>query len=146
MGSFADRLSRRRVIQSAGLIVAVGGTAAACSGSEDPSPPASKPSAAGDPAGLTVVGAATQVPVGGAKIFSDAKVVVSQPREGEFKAFSTRCPHQGCAVSAIVAATVTCPCHGSAFSTVDGSPTQGPATEPLEAKVVKVSDGKLEIT
>ena len=44
------------------------------------------------------IGKTSEVPVGGAKIFKAEKVVVSQPNEGEFKAFSTICTHQGCAI------------------------------------------------
>ena len=43
--------------------------------------------------------ATSDVPVGGGAIFSDEKVVVTQPTEGTFKAFTAVCTHQGCVVS-----------------------------------------------
>ena len=41
------------------------------------------------------------MPVGGGKIFAAEKVVVTQPTEGDFKAFSAVCTHQGCVVAKI---------------------------------------------
>ncbi|MEU4094653.1 Rieske (2Fe-2S) protein [Streptomyces sp. NPDC026673] len=80
----------------------------------------------------------TDIPVGGGKIFADRKVVVCQPKAGEFKAFSSICTHQGCAVNEIAGGTINCPCHGSKFSINDGSVTTGPATKPLPAANIKV--------
>ena len=36
---------------------------------------------------------ATDVPVGGGTVLPDEKIVVTQPREGDFKAFSAICTH-----------------------------------------------------
>ncbi|MGW3245785.1 Rieske (2Fe-2S) protein [Streptomyces sp. NPDC001070] len=80
----------------------------------------------------------TDIPVGGGKIFADKKVVVCQPKAGEFKAFSSICTHQGCAVNEIAGGTINCPCHGSRFSINDGSVAHGPATQPLAAANIKV--------
>lgn len=81
-----------------------------------------------------------QVPVGGGYINVAEKVVVTQPTEGTFKAFSVNCTHKGCPVSAIEGDVIVCKCHGSKFSVADGSVKDGPATEPLEAKSV-TADG-----
>lgn len=43
--------------------------------------------------------ASADVPVGGGAIFTDQQVVVTQPSEGDFKAFTAICTHQGCVVS-----------------------------------------------
>ena len=73
----------------------------------------------------------SDIPVGGGTIFEDHEVVVTQPTEGEFKAFSSICTHQGCPVGRVEDGTIQCPCHGSKFAIADGSVTDGPATEPL---------------
>jgi Rieske Fe-S protein len=71
------------------------------------------------------------VPVGGCLVVPAAKVVVTQPTEGDFKAFSAVCTHQGCLVETSSDGEIPCPCHASRFSLEDGSPTSGPATAPL---------------
>ena len=38
--------------------------------------------------------------------------MITQPKEGEFKAFSSICTHQACPV-ATVTDTINCDCHGS---------------------------------
>lgn len=47
------------------------------------------------------VGPASEVPEGGGKVYSEQKVVVTQPEPGEFKAFTAVCTHQGCLVSSV---------------------------------------------
>ena len=78
--------------------------------------------------------------MGGCAVFADEKVVVTQPVEGEFKAFSSVCTHQGCTVSASSDGVIPCGCHGSEFSLEDGSVLDGPATAPL-AEVTITVDG-----
>ena len=56
--------------------------------------------------------------------------MVTQPTEGDFKAFSAVCTHQGCVVSSIQEDEIDCNCHGSRFSIVDGSNTVGPRDTP----------------
>lgn len=86
--------------------------------------------------------AASDVPEGGGVIIEQAGVVVTQPTTGEFKAFSTTCTHQGCAVNE-VDETIRCPCHGSQFSITDGSAVQGPATRPLATIPITVEDDQV---
>ena len=88
---------------------------------------------AGGNAGQVLV-AASEVAVGGGVIKGD--LVITQPEEGTFKAFSKICTHQGCPVTEINNGSILCKCHNSAFSIKDGAPTAGPATKPLaETKV-----------
>jgi len=87
---------------------------------------------------------AANVPVGSAAIVG--QVIVSQPTEGEFKAFSAVCTHEQCLVSQVRGTTLTCPCHGSTFSTVDGSVLGGPAPRPLNTRTVTAQDGTLTVT
>lgn len=86
-----------------------------------------------------------KVPVGGGYIDDSAKVVVTQPSAGEYKAFSAVCTHQGCIVSKVENRTIDCLCHGSEFSIVDGSVKQGPATQPLPGKKATVSGGTVVV-
>ncbi|MDT0611418.1 Rieske (2Fe-2S) protein [Streptomyces lancefieldiae] len=85
------------------------------------------------------------IPVGGGKIFTDQKIVVTQPEQGDFKAFSAVCPHQGCIVSDVRDGTIDCACHNSRFSVADGSVEQGPATEPLPAKRITVRGNSVHL-
>ncbi|MCX5260885.1 Rieske (2Fe-2S) protein [Streptomyces canus] len=87
----------------------------------------------------------SEIPVGGGKIFKDEKVVVTQPKEGEFKAFSDICTHQGCQVTSVSGGTINCPCHGSKFNITDGSVANPPANKPLPEKQIKVSGDSIQL-
>ncbi|MDT0485735.1 MULTISPECIES: Rieske (2Fe-2S) protein [Streptomyces] len=87
----------------------------------------------------------SEIPVGGGKIFKDEKVVVTQPKEGEFKAFSDICTHQGCQVTSVSDGTINCPCHGSKFNITDGSVANPPANKPLPEKQIKVSGDSIQL-
>lgn len=78
------------------------------------------------------------IPEGGGKIFTDEGVVVTQPKAGEFKAFSSKCTHRGCAVTSVSDGAINCPCHGSKFDAATGDVSGGPATEPLPAATITV--------
>jgi nitrite reductase/ring-hydroxylating ferredoxin subunit len=116
-------------------------TDSSSAGGSDSESPSAGASSSGD-----TLGAAADIPVGGGTVFPDAKVVVTQPTEGEFKGFSAVCTHQGCAVSGVEDGTIDCPCHGSKFSIEDGSPQGGPATKPLGEVGVTVEDGQISLT
>ncbi|MCB5182857.1 Rieske (2Fe-2S) protein [Streptomyces antimicrobicus] len=89
------------------------------------------------------LGAAAEVPVGGAKLYRERKVLVSCPAEGQYKAFSAQCTHAGCVLDKIQEGEGNCPCHGSRFDVTTGKPLRGPATDPLPAVPVRVEGGKL---
>ena len=91
----------------------------------------------------TLLGKASDVPVGGGMVFTAAKVVVTQPSKGQYKAFSAVCTHVGCLCNQVADGTINCPCHGSKFKITDGSVVTGPAPAPLAAKTVTVSGGNL---
>jgi Rieske Fe-S protein len=80
----------------------------------------------------------SDIPVGGGKVFKEEKVVVTQPKKGEFKAFSAICTHQGCTVNKVADGTIDCPCHGSKYRITDASVVHGPAPRPLPAKKITV--------
>ncbi len=86
------------------------------------------------------------IPVGGGTVLHATKVVVTQPKAGEFKAFSAICTHMGCTVAGVANGTITCPCHGSTYDMATGQVTGGPAPAPLPSKTVKVSGGLITIS
>lgn len=67
-------------------------------------------------------------------------------REGsEIKAYSTVCPHLGCAVDYDTdEKKFKCPCHHSTFA-MDGKVEEGPAPRPLDTLEVKDDSGALAI-
>jgi Rieske Fe-S protein len=85
----------------------------------------------------------SDVPVKGGTINKDAKVVVTQPASGTFKAFSAVCTHQSCLVGSVENNVITCPCHGSQYSATDGSVMGGPAPTPLPEVSVTVSGDEI---
>jgi Rieske Fe-S protein len=133
----------RRHALSGSAAIAVGVPVLAACGSDDttavepttsssPDAETSSPSEDGAAAGGGQALATTaDVPVGGCFVVSGAKVVVTQPTEGDFKAFSAVCTHQGCLVESSPEGEIPCPCHSSRFSLDDGSPLSGPATASL---------------
>ena len=132
--------SRRSVV--GGIIgVGLGAPLLAACGSGD----ASAGSGGSAPSGGTL-GPTSDVPVGGGKIYTAEKVVVTQPTQGQFKAFSAICTHQGCPVSKIEGEDIDCTCHGSKFSIKDGSVVEGPATQPLDALTVSTDGGRITVS
>src|SRR5262245_5922418 len=89
--------------------------------------------------GPVTLGQTSDIPVGGGKIFAKELVVVTQPKDGEFKGFTAVCTHLGCTVGSIRNGIIGCPCHGSEFSIVDGSVIQGPAAKPLGPVAIAVN-------
>ncbi|WP_405147744.1 Rieske (2Fe-2S) protein [Sphaerisporangium sp. NBC_01403] len=149
--------TRRAVMlgaSGAGLAVVLtacsGYDAATTAGSGDSSSDSAPASSAGDAAGDAAAGSSglaktSDIPKGGGKIFKKEKIVVTQPNDGEFKAFSAVCTHQGCPVASVSDGTINCPCHGSKFSIADGSVSNGPASEPLAEKQIKVEGGSISL-
>jgi len=118
--------SRRAVLAaSAGAVGALAGCEVYGDESNQPAaPPPPPPGASGEPGGGTVVATTDQVDVGGGLLIGEHSIVVTQPAEGDFRAFSAICTHQGCTISSISDGTINCDCHGSRFSIEDGSVVQ----------------------
>ncbi|MFD8713749.1 Rieske (2Fe-2S) protein [Streptomyces anulatus] len=138
-------LGRRTVVAAVG---AAGAAAAltACGGGSDGSggsDTVEQPGSGGK--GGEVIAATSDIPEGGGVVFAAQKVVVTQPQPGEFKAFSSTCTHQGCAVKDVSGGTITCPCHNSTFDAATGSPTGGPATRPLPAREITVEGESIRL-
>lgn len=119
------------------------GTTATTGSSVASQPSSSASAASGGGQTGTVLGKTSDVPVGGGMVFTAAKVVVTQPSKGQYKAFSAVCTHVGCLCNQVADGTINCPCHGSKFKITDGSVVTGPAPAPLAAKTVTVSGDNL---
>ncbi len=136
-------LGRRHALAGAAGIGLSLPVLAACGGDEastgtDPAPTADEGGSGGGGGSAEPFATTGDVPVGSAAIFADEKVVVAQQSEGDFKAFSAVCTHQGCLVGQVDGEEILCPCHGSIFSIADGSVLDGPATSPLEEVAISV--------
>ncbi|GHJ95442.1 hypothetical protein SNE510_49610 [Streptomyces sp. NE5-10] len=149
-----SRTTPRRTVllATAALTTATAATTTGC-GSDDgggggtgsSAPSSAGPGSAPGTAGGTPLAATSEVPVGGGTVFKDRKVVVTQPTEGEFKAFSAVCTHQGCLVDKVANGTIDCPCHGSKYRIADGAVAAGPAPRPLPAEEITVSGGTITL-
>ncbi|MFC0580896.1 Rieske (2Fe-2S) protein [Micrococcoides hystricis] len=116
--------SRRHVIKGAAAVAAVGTlglAASACAPKKTPLPTE-----------LTKVATVDEVPVGTGKsvMAGETPVLLAQPSAGQFIAYSSKCPHQGCVVG-VDTENFLCPCHNSGFDFAEGIPQFGPAREPL---------------
>lgn len=148
------RLTSRRTLVGGVLGVGVGvPLVAACGSSSDPGSSGSgeaSDGASGDGGGSTTssgpITTTTKVPVGGGLVFAGEKVVVTQPTEGEFKAFTAVCTHAQCVVSSVEDDEIDCSCHGSRFSITDGSVVTGPADEPLTELEVSVEGEDISVS
>ncbi|MFJ4820709.1 Rieske (2Fe-2S) protein [Streptomyces sp. NPDC088801] len=141
--------TRRTVLLATGATGAAA-LVAACGGGGDDNGSASTSSPAGQDATSAAAGQVLanidEIPVGGGKIFKDEEVVVTQPEQGQFKAFSAICTHQRCTVGSVSDGTINCPCHGSRFQIADGAVAQGPATRPLPAEQITVEGNAIRLT
>ncbi|MET7417071.1 Rieske (2Fe-2S) protein [Streptomyces rubiginosohelvolus] len=139
--------ARRRTVLAAGAAgaaaLATGCGSSDGGGGDDASP---TPSAPGDATGGAELARTGDIPVGGGTIFKEQKIVVTQPTEGDFKAFSAICTHASCLVSTVSDGTINCPCHGSKFSITDAAVEAGPATRPLPAEEISVSGGAIRLS
>ncbi|MFI9726705.1 Rieske (2Fe-2S) protein [Streptomyces sp. NPDC052092] len=151
--------ARRTVVAAAGA-AGLAVVLAACGGSDDDAPGSSADAGGGaaddgasgggsggggNAAGGAPLASTSDIPEGGGKVFADQQVVVTQPSAGEFKAFSSTCTHQGCAVKSISDGLINCPCHNSNFSITDGSVSSGPATKPLPSVRISVSGDSITL-
>ncbi|MGW6541014.1 Rieske (2Fe-2S) protein [Streptomyces sp. NPDC055051] len=124
-------VARRTVVAAGGAGLAAAALAA-CGGSDTEGGTGSD----GSPQGpLARTG---DIPVGGGKVLADRGVVITQPKAGEYKAFSSKCTHSGCAVSEVKDGVIICPCHQSRFDVTDGSVKSGPAPSPLPPEPIEV--------
>ncbi len=145
-GLVGDRAAMtRRGLLAGSATVAAALALSACAGSEDTatggatdsgggsdqseSAAASESAGAGSESAGAVLATVGEFPTGGGKVVStDAGVVVvTEPADGEYRAFNGKCPHQGCPVSEVLENTIICQCHGSVFDASTGDRLEGPA-------------------
>jgi Rieske Fe-S protein len=124
-------INRRRALSGTAAVAVGVPLLAACS--DGSASTATDPGPSGGPLAST-----SDVPVGGCFVVAASKIVLTQPTEGDFKAFTAVCTHQGCVVESSTDGDIPCPCHGSRFSLEDGSPQSGPASAPLAAVEITV--------
>lgn len=123
-------MSRRDFARLAGLACA----AAACSGSDGgpTAPDAAVISINGNTMTLLVAQNPALSRSNGMVLASQRSVLVLRTGGNQFQALSSVCTHQACTVSEFDGSRLTCPCHGSQFST-SGAVTKGPATAALRS-------------
>ena len=143
-GSVGPCTQRRAVLAALPGIILLPGIASACGMTEPAQPPSTVQQTTTVPE--TSISAA-EIPPGTAKQFKagDSTVIVAQPVEGEFVAYSARCTHQGGVVQVIEGMTLRCPLHGAEYDATDGSNTLAPAPRPLDAIPVSESGGQLTL-
>ncbi|MEU6403214.1 Rieske (2Fe-2S) protein [Streptomyces sp. NPDC046985] len=145
-----ERAPGRRAVVAAGA-AGLAAALAACGSDDSSSSPAGGGSGSqgggsgGQSGGGAVLARTADIPEGGGKVFAQHGVVVTQPAKGQFKAFSSKCTHQGCAVSGVADGVISCPCHHSEFSAADGSVRKGPATQPLPAENISVAGDEIRL-
>ena len=152
MTELTDPTTRRAVL---GGVAAVGaGAVLAACGSDEPK---KEPASGGeDTSGETGSSSAApsngsiattdEIPVGGGTVFQKQKIVVTQPKKGDFHAFTAVCTHMGCTVGAVNGDTIQCNCHGSQYNAADGTVKKGPAPKALAKKKITVEGDKLIVS
>ncbi|MGW5929793.1 Rieske (2Fe-2S) protein [Streptomyces anulatus] len=140
--------ARRRTVLAAGAAGAAAlATGCGSDGGDggDSGDASAAPTASPGASGGVELARTEDIPVGGGTVFKERKVVVTQPEEGEFRAFSAVCTHASCLVSTVSDGTINCPCHGSKYSITDAAVEAGPAPRPLPAERISVSGGAIRL-
>lgn len=91
---------------------------------------------------VLVSAAAKDVPINGALVFMDERLVLLRDQKGVY-ALNLICTHLGCTVT-VREGAISCPCHGSLFDR-QGNVLKGPADRPLARLPVQERDGILEV-
>ncbi|GAA1942685.1 Rieske (2Fe-2S) protein [Streptomyces durmitorensis] len=152
------RPSRRTVIAAGGAVALTAGCSKYGDEGAEPEPPKSQPTSASPSASKSggkdrdqpppkaeELAKTSDIPVGGGKVIKDKKIVVTQPEEGDFKAFSAVCTHSGCTVSEVADGTINCACHGSKYRVADASVADGPAPRALPPQNITVTGNSITL-
>jgi Rieske Fe-S protein len=90
-----------------------------------------------------VLATTDEVPVGGGLVLADERIVLTQPTQGDFQAFSAVCKHQGETVGRVEDNVITCLFHGSQYDAATGDVVGGPAPTGLDRIEIKVAKGRI---
>lgn len=137
-----------------GGLVAAGATVtlAACAADTEPELAATTPPSATvdqapeESSGEQLLGPASDVLVGSGKKYmvdSMLTILVTQPREGEYRAFNASCTHAGCIVNGVEDGQIGCGCHGAKFNAESGAAEAGPARSALGKITVELRGSDL---
>lgn len=130
----ADVRANRRIVfhglGALGVAVALAG----CAGGDDGTQ---------EVASGTALTTTDKVPVGGGVVLIDQRVVVTQPSEGEFKAFTAVCTHQQLLVTSVENGVIHCDHHGSEYDFSTGEVTHGPAPSALAEVAIDVKGERI---
>ena len=99
--------------------------------------------------GELLLGTVDEIAVGSAKKFpidGGKTILVTQPREGVFRAFDATCTHAGCIVNGVEGELIACGCHGARLDAESGEPVAGPAKSPLGPITLEVRGAELFAT
>ncbi|GGJ02738.1 Rieske (2Fe-2S) protein [Streptomyces brasiliensis] len=146
-----DSATRRSVLATGAAALAVGCVGCGSESGDTKTEVASETATESAPGSTTAAAAGQEltrtsdIPVGGGRVFEAEKVVVTQPSQGRFKAFSALCTHQGCTVAKVANGTIDCACHGSKFHVADGSVANGPAMQPLAPANITVDGNSIRL-
>ena len=77
---------------------------------------------------------------------SGKTIIIVRSSSTSFIVFRALCTHEGTEINLPVSGTMTCPNHGSKFSTADGRVIQGPAVSSLPAFTATFDAGKNTVT
>lgn len=131
------KLARREVLvaaTAASAAVALSACAAEPEVAATTPPSASVDQAPEESTGELRLGLASEVLVGsGTKFMVDEMltILVTQPKEGDFRGFSATCTHSGCIVTGVQEGEIACGCHGARFDPESGAVLAGPARTAL---------------
>ena len=156
----SEPLPSRRIVFQGLSALGVAAVLAGCGGREQQQPQASQPSepstsepsSPGKPSPgekstkdspARALAATAEIPVGGGIVLTDARIVITQPQRGEFRAFSAVCTHEGQTVGRVEDNTITCLFHGSQYDAATGNVTTGPATAALAPVRIAVKSGSI---
>jgi nitrite reductase/ring-hydroxylating ferredoxin subunit len=156
-----EPLPSRRIVFQGLSALGVAAVLAGCGGVERQQPQASQPSEQPPSSGpsspvkpsprekskkgppVDALATTGEIPVGGGIVLTDARIVITQPARGEFRAFSAVCTHEGQTVGRVEDNTITCLFHGSQYDAATGKVTTGPATAALAPLEIAVRSGSI---
>jgi len=120
------------------------------SASHSPQPGRGSNTPTASPPPGTVIGRASQVPVGRAGRFTDpasgSPAWVVHPSGDTFVAFSAVCTHAGCSVQFDPSTMrFVCPCHSGTYDARTGQVLAGPPPAPLQSIPVHIVNGEIRV-